>query len=121
MLRRVKLTIGLDKPIGPSEPPAPGEEFKSCYFDFARTHGFTTFARNEERHHHCQIQLVLDWRRALQLLAETVREIGILVVVFVPVDYAFAERPIGSGLVIVVAMAGIGIVCAIVVESINFK
>jgi hypothetical protein len=63
---------------------------------------------------------VLDWRRALQLLAETVREIGILVLVFVPVDYAFAERPIGPGLVIVVTIAGLGIVCAIVVESIEF-
>ena len=57
----------------------------------------------------------------MQLSAETVREICILIVVFVPVDYAFAERPIGSGLVLVVTMAGIGIVCAIVVESINFK
>ena len=34
---------------------------------------------------------MLDWRRAIQLLAETVREIGILVVVFVPVDYALAS------------------------------
>jgi len=57
----------------------------------------------------------------MQLSAETVREICILIVVFVPVDYAFAERPIGSGLAIVVTMAGIGIVCAIVVESLNFK
>jgi hypothetical protein len=65
--------------------------------------------------------VVLDWRRAIQLLAETVREIGILVLVFVPVDFAFAERPIGPGLIIVVTIAGFGIVCAIVVESIKFK
>ena len=57
----------------------------------------------------------------MRLSAETVREICILIVVFVPVDYAFAERPIESGLLIVVTIAGLGIVCAIVVESIKFK
>ena len=93
---------------------------RQCSFrDFC--HGITAFARNRERHHDCQIHVVLDWRRTMQLFAETVREICILVVVFVPVDYAIAERPIESGLVIVVTIASIGIACAIVVESIKFK
>ena len=89
----------------------------SCHF----CHGFTAFARNRERHRHCQIQLVLDWRRAMQLLAETMREIGILIVVFVPLDYVLADRPIGPGLAIVTMLSSIGIACAIVIESIKFK
>jgi hypothetical protein len=40
---------------------------------------------------------VLNWQRAKQVLGETAREIGILVLVFAPLESAFAERPIESG------------------------
>ena len=66
------------------------------------------------------IQMV-DWRRALQLFAETMREIGILIVVFVPLDYVLAERPIGHRLAIVIVLSSIGIACAILIESIKSK
>jgi hypothetical protein len=65
--------------------------------------------------------VVLDWRRALQLFAETMREIGILIVVFLPLDYVLADRPIGHGLAIVIMLSSIGIACAILIESIKFK
>ena len=65
--------------------------------------------------------MVLDWRRALQLFAETMREIGILIVVFVPLDYVLADRPIGPGLAIVTVVSSVGIACAILIESIKFK
>jgi hypothetical protein len=45
------------------------------------------------------------------VLAETAREIGVLVVVFAPLESAFSERPLGVGSlvgVIVVAAALIG-------------
>jgi hypothetical protein len=60
---------------------------------------------------------VFDKHRAVQLLGETVREIGILVVVFVPVDYALAQRPMGSGVVIAITLACIVIACGILMES----
>jgi hypothetical protein len=37
------------------------------------------------------------------------REIGILIVVFVPLDYVLAERPIGHRLAIVIVLSSIGI------------
>jgi len=35
---------------------------------------------------------MFNWKRIEQVLGETVREIGILVLVFAPLDAAFAER-----------------------------
>ncbi len=57
-------------------------------------------------------------RRALRLLAETVREIGILMVVFAPLESVFAERPInGAVLIGVVALGLLLIVCGILVQA----
>ena len=57
-------------------------------------------------------------RRALRLLAETVREIGILMVVFAPLESIFAERPInGAVLIGVVALGLLLIVCGILVQA----
>ena len=36
---------------------------------------------------------MLNWKRLEEVLGETVREIGILVLVFAPLDAAFTERP----------------------------
>ena len=64
---------------------------------------------------------MLDWRRAVQLFAETMREICILIVVFVPLDYVLADRAIGLRLAIVIMLSSIGIACAILIESIKSK
>jgi hypothetical protein len=37
--------------------------------------------------------LVIDWKRAERLVGETMREIGVLIFVFAPLEYLFAERP----------------------------
>jgi hypothetical protein len=64
---------------------------------------------------------VLDWQRAVRLVGETMREIGILVAVFVPVDYALAGRTIGSGVLIALILASLMIGCGILVESLKWK
>jgi hypothetical protein len=57
-------------------------------------------------------------RRALRLLAETGREIGILIVVFAPLESAFSERPFGVGsLMGVIAIAAGLIGWGILVEA----
>jgi uncharacterized MnhB-related membrane protein len=57
-------------------------------------------------------------RCALRLLAETVREIGILMVVFAPLESVFAERPInGAVLIGVVALGLLLIVCGILLQA----
>ncbi len=53
-----------------------------------------------------------------RLLGETVREIGILVFVFAPLDAAFADRPLDFNVVIPVAAWAIGaIVVGIMLET----
>jgi hypothetical protein len=64
---------------------------------------------------------MLDWIRAVRLFAETMREISILILVFVPVDYSLAGKPIGAGVITVAILASVAIACAILVESIRFK
>jgi hypothetical protein len=57
-------------------------------------------------------------RRALRLLAETVREIGILTVVFAPLESVFGDRRIeGTLLAIVMLVSVAAILCAILVEA----
>lgn len=57
-------------------------------------------------------------RRALRLLAETVREIGILTVVFAPLESVFGGRRIdGTLLAIVMLVSVAAILCAILVEA----
>ena len=56
--------------------------------------------------------------RLLHLLGETTREIGILMLVFAPLDSAFAEREIKSGfLVTVIVVSVILIACRILLEA----
>lgn len=68
-----------------------------------------------------QIEIVLcvtRARRALRLLAETGREIGILIVVFAPLETMFAGRSIGDRRVFAaVAMGAALIVFGILVET----
>ena len=42
---------------------------------------------------------MVNWRRAEELFAETVREVGVLVVVFAPLDAAFSDLPVETALV----------------------
>ena len=57
-------------------------------------------------------------RRALQLAAETVREIGILIVVFAPLESAFAERPLAVQSLVSVTAVGLAlIVWAMLIEA----
>jgi len=37
---------------------------------------------------------MLDWRRAKDLVGETVREMGLLILVFAPLDAMFADMPV---------------------------
>jgi hypothetical protein len=63
---------------------------------------------------------MFNWTRITGVLGETMREIGILVVVFVPLDAAFAPgalRPLTIGLVVIAASTAI--VCGIIMESEN--
>jgi hypothetical protein len=52
------------------------------------------------------------------LLAETVREIGILMVVFAPLESSFSERPLSVSLLAgVIALSAALIVCGILLEA----
>jgi hypothetical protein len=49
---------------------------------------------------------MLNWRRAEELFAETVREVGVLIVVFAPLDAAFSELPVNTALVAIWTFTG---------------
>lgn len=50
---------------------------------------------------------MLNWRRAEELFAETVREVGVLIVVFAPLDAAFSDAPVNTALVATWTFAGL--------------
>jgi len=60
-----------------------------------------------------------DQQKAIErLLGETVREIGILVFVFAPLDAAFADHPLDFSVVIAVAAWALGaVVVGIMLET----
>lgn len=59
-----------------------------------------------------------NWKAIERLLGETVREIGILVLVFAPLDAAFADRPINLDQVgFIMGWAIIAIIVGIVLET----
>lgn len=59
-----------------------------------------------------------NWKRIEALLGETLREIGILVLVFAPLDAAFTEQPIDAKDLAGIALAAIGlIVMGILLEA----
>ena len=60
---------------------------------------------------------MFDWQRARQLLGETVREVGVLILVFAPLDVVLADRPIRSGLVVTITPASLVIACGILMEA----
>jgi len=59
-----------------------------------------------------------NWKAVERLLGETVREIGILVVVFAPLDAAFSERPIDLDQVgLIMGWAILAIIAGIFLET----
>ena len=61
---------------------------------------------------------MLNWKRMEELVGETVREIGILVVVFAPLDAAFADESLESRVLASIVAAALGLIAAgIVLES----
>jgi hypothetical protein len=62
--------------------------------------------------------VVTSTRRALGLAAETVREIGTLVVVFAPLESAFSEHPLNVRLLVAVLVTSLALIaCAMLVEA----
>ena len=53
-----------------------------------------------------------NWGRVLRLLGETAREIGTLILVFAPLESAFAERPFDQG-----SMIGIMLISVLLIGS----
>lgn len=59
-----------------------------------------------------------NWKAIERLLGETVREIGILVLVFAPLDAALADRPIDLNQIgFIMGWAIIAIIVGIVLET----
>jgi hypothetical protein len=49
---------------------------------------------------------MLNWKRAEELFAETVREVGVLIVVLAPLDAAFSTSLVNTLLVAIWTFAG---------------
>jgi hypothetical protein len=61
---------------------------------------------------------VMSRQRIQALVGETARELGILVVVFAPLESALAERPLGTAVLIGIAGAAIVLIaCGILMEA----
>ena len=50
---------------------------------------------------------VMDWRRAANLLGETVREMGVLIVVFAPLEAIFTDVLVNTTLVAAMFLVGV--------------
>ena len=53
---------------------------------------------------------MLNWGRAADLLAETVREVGVLILVFAPLEAAFAETAPGVAFLSIMLIVGVGFI-----------
>ena len=61
---------------------------------------------------------MLNRQRAETLVGESVREIGILMVVFAPLEATFADVLVGTGWVAVMFLAGLALIAGgIILES----
>ena len=64
------------------------------------------------------LSVVVNWQRAENLFAETVREVGILVMVFAPLEATFADIPVSTALVTRMFLFGVLLAaCGILIES----
>ena len=62
----------------------------------------------------------MPWGVVLQLVGETIRELGTLAVLFVPLDSVMSERPLDTRVLIGwIAGSGAVIVCGILLEAKN--
>jgi hypothetical protein len=63
---------------------------------------------------------MLNWQRAEDLLGETVREMGLLIVVFAPLDAIFADAPMNQMLLAIMLFFGLLLVAiGILIEARN--
>jgi hypothetical protein len=53
---------------------------------------------------------VFNWGRAADLSAETAREVGVLIVVFAPLDAAFAETAPSVAFLSIMLVLGLGFI-----------
>ena len=61
---------------------------------------------------------MFNWKRIEQVLGETVREIGILVIVFAPLDAAFAGSPTNPDGMTRIMLGALGlIIVGIILET----
>lgn len=59
---------------------------------------------------------MLDANRVIRRLGETLREMGLLMMVFVPIDALFAERDVSPELIVWIMVAGfVFITCGILI------
>ncbi len=61
-------------------------------------------------HWRCVVPRMLDWRRAANLLGETVREMGVLILVFAPLEAIFTDVLVSN--ILVAAMFLVGVLLA---------
>lgn len=59
-----------------------------------------------------KVNAMPNWGRVRRLLGETAREIGTLILVFAPLESAFAERPLSQG-----SMTGIMLISVLLIGS----
>jgi hypothetical protein len=55
-------------------------------------------------------KVVLNWRHAEELLAETAREIDVLMAVFTPLEATFSEKTASGRLVVILVFVGLGLI-----------
>jgi phosphate/sulfate permease len=60
---------------------------------------------------------VVNWRRAEELLAETAREVGVLMAVFTPLEAAFSDKTTSVGFVVILFFVGVGLVAGIIIGA----
>jgi len=53
---------------------------------------------------------MFNWGRAADLLAETIREVGVLILVFAPLEAAFAETAPGTLFLSIMLVLGVGLI-----------
>ena len=61
---------------------------------------------------------MLDWRRAKNLVGETVREMGLLILVFAPLEAMFADSPVEGLMLVLMVFFGLSLVAGgILIEA----
>jgi len=61
------------------------------------------------RHWHCRCDIIrmFNWQRAADLLGETVREMGVLILIFAPLEALFTDVLVNKTLVAAMFLVGV--------------